>query len=146
MPGRTGDFGADRDDIFKAGVDTVVCLAPLSEVESSAAAYADAIRLKGLSWHQIMAPMADKGLPEDREAWLASVRSAAARLREGGTIMVHCAYGIGRTGTTAICLLLALGMTLSDATIAVIGAGSEPEDQRQWDLLHWAARLMGLDY
>lgn len=146
MPGRTGNFAADRDEIVAAGIDTVICLAPMSEVESRAIDYATAIKYQDLPWKQVMAPMADMGLPDDRDAWLMTVRSASNHLREGGAIMVHCAFGIGRTGTTAIALLLTLAMTLSDATIAVIGAGSEPEDPRQWDLLHWAAGLMGLDY
>jgi len=146
MPGRTGKFDADRDEIVAAGVDTVICLTSLAEAEARAPDYASAIKHQTLPWKQVMVPMVDLGLPDDRDAWLMAARAAGDNLREGGKVMIHCAFGVGRTGTTAICLLMTLGMTLSDATIAVIGAGSEPEDSRQWELLHWAAGLMGLDY
>src|SRR5574341_157100 len=112
MPGRTGDFGGDQAEITAAGVQSVVCLTPMQEIEARARDYADAITRQNLPWKQVMSPMVDFGLPEDRDAWLRAVRSTAEDLRKGGTVMIHCAFGIGRTGTTAIGLLLTLGMTL----------------------------------
>jgi rhodanese/phosphatase family protein len=146
MPGRTGHFQLDRDVIVTAGIDTVMCLTPMDEVQVRSPEYASSIQQSDVPWRQVIAPMDSFSVPTDKHAWLREVRSATDHLRKGGTVLLHCAFGHGRTGTTAICLLLTFGMTLSDATINVIGAGSEPEDTRQWDLLHWAAGTMGLDY
>ena len=59
-------------------------------------------------------------------------------LRAGETLVVHCAAGKGRAGTTAVCVLLALGMSLADALdhVATARPGAGPEVGVQRQLVH----------
>ena len=144
MPGRAGDYISDRAQIEQVGVDTVLCLSPMDEVESRSRDYAGAIKSHLVHWKQVMLPMEDFGTSNDRDAWLAEITSLARHVNEGGVLMVHCYAGIGRTGTAATCLLMALGLRRSDAMRTVYMAGSNPEDPRQRQLIDWAAELYGL--
>jgi len=54
-------------------------------------------------------PIADCQAPSDIPAFAKSVRQVAEALRSGGAVAIHCGAGIGRTGTFAIGVLLALG-------------------------------------
>ena len=57
-------------------------------------------------------------------------------LNNGQSLVVHCAAGIGRAGTTATALLMMLGMNSGDALIHVREhrpmAGPEAGTQRQF--------------
>jgi predicted protein tyrosine phosphatase len=80
---------------------------------------------------------------------LAAVRplydDLAARLRDGQRIVIHCAAGVGRAGTTAVAVLLLLGMPLDDALAHVRAhrpmAG--PEVGSQLDLVRELAAALG---
>jgi protein-tyrosine phosphatase len=52
-------------------------------------------------------------------------------------VIVHCGAGIGRAGTTAILVLMALGLSASDAAAAVAAARpmAGPEAGPQRDLV-----------
>ncbi len=146
MPGRTGDFIADRADITSAGIDQVISLASPDEIAQSSPDYAAALIKGDLPWAQVMLPVPDYGVALDRDSWLMQIRSSADHVRRGGKLLIHCGYGIGRTGTAAICLMMTFGVPLSEAAATVDAAGSRPEDARQIELTHWAAELMGLDH
>lgn len=71
------------------------------------------------------------------------VDELASRLRAGETLVVHCAAGKGRSGTTAVCLLVALGVELDAALrrVAEDRPGAGPEVGSQRDLVEaFAAR------
>jgi protein-tyrosine phosphatase len=70
------------------------------------------------------------------------VDELAARLRAGETLVVHCAAGKGRTGTTAACVLMALGAGLDAALrqIAAARPGAGPEVGSQRELVEHFAR------
>ena len=51
--------------------------------------------------------------------------------------MIHCGAGVGRTGTFAVCLIIALGASGAEAREAVGLAGSHPETGGQEDLIAW---------
>lgn len=53
---------------------------------------------------------------------------------------MHCGVGVGRTGTFAICALMALGLTSDDASAAVNAAGSKAERPAQEDLIKSLAK------
>src|ERR671929_1955598 len=96
MPGRYEAYEDARQEIARCHISRVVCLAPLAEVKIKSPLYAQAIEAARPSWKQEMFPVADYGIPEDRETFW--------RLAQ-------------RLGTLAICL--ALGVTADDARAAV---------------------------
>lgn len=59
-------------------------------------------------------PIRDHTAPRDLASTSDLVGGLAARYREGGSIIVHCLAGIGRSPTIAGATLLTLGVALSD--------------------------------
>lgn len=134
MPGRHEPFAAARAAIANARVSRVVCLTPEDEIFARSPEYAAAIRA-GVPWTHVACPIPDFGIPEDRERFTAAVNAAADALRRGENVLVHCAAGIGRTGTFAAAVLCALGLPLHDARKRVHAAGSSAESEIQKDFL-----------
>ena len=64
------------------------------------------------------------------------ITALTAHLHAGQSLVVHCAAGIGRAGTTAAALLIMLGMSANDALDHVRShrpmAGPEAGSQRQF--------------
>jgi protein-tyrosine phosphatase len=143
MPGMDGDFPTERDAIKAAGVDTVLCLTPLAEIEKKSSRYAEAIKAHQVPWGQTMLPMPDFEATDDRDAWLAHIREVGHSIQNGHSVLIHCAAGIGRTGTAAVCLLMSLGQRYDEALKAVKTAGSDPEAVAQQELIDWVAAVLG---
>ena len=141
MPGRYEVFQEAWRAIAEHGITRVVCLVPSDELQDKSPLYARAVREERVPWEHESFPIEDFEAPADREAFWALARRAAALLAAGETIMAHCAAGIGRTGTFAVCVLLALGLTAAEARTAVRRAGSSPQTAAQEDIVHWAAGL-----
>jgi protein-tyrosine phosphatase len=139
MPGRYEPYQATVDAARMRGVTEVVCLTSLDEIEGKAPEYARAVQRNNLPWQQVMFPIVDFGVPSDRAALLALVTGIAADLRSGVNILLHCAAGVGRTGVVASCVLVALGLTLDEATRRVEAAGSHAERPEQVELIQWVA-------
>ncbi len=81
------------------------------------------------------APAIDVALP--------FVDDLAARLRHGDDLLIHCAAGKGRAGTTAVCVLIRLGWSLDVAlgTVADHRPNAGPEVGAQRDLVEAVAAL-----
>lgn len=138
MPGRFGDFAGDRQQIEDRGIDTVLCLAPPDEIRSEALEYAEAIHAGTLPWgdHRML-PIPDFGVPEDRDAFFAQVCGVVGALRADRRVLIHCGAGIGRSGTVATAVLMALGLNYRDALQNVMAAGGQVESWSQEQLLRW---------
>jgi protein-tyrosine phosphatase len=79
--------------------------------------------------------MQNFGLPQDVPAFRAGIAQAAAALAAGESVMIHCAAGIGRTGSAAACVLKQLGLSADEAVERVRDAGSNPETAVQSGLV-----------
>ena len=95
------------------GIDTVVCLVEDHELAGRYDAYLD--------WHRVNAgtaglwrPIHDITYPEFDEIH-DFVDDLAARVRDRESVLVHCAAGIGRAGTTAVGICMILGMEADEA-------------------------------
>jgi len=129
--GRYRPFEEEEAEALRLGVSAVVRLITDWETESRSPAYADAIRSRALGWEDLQFPIPDFGVPDNAEAFARLVDRVAAMLGEGRTILVHCAAGIGRTGSFAAALLVRLGCGLEEALRRVELAGSHAEDDCQ---------------
>lgn len=134
MPGRLEPFDEAKKTIVASGVRQVVCLTPPDEIEEKSPDYAKAIRA-GVPWRHVTHPIPDFGVPENAESFRKVVESTASALKQGDNVLVHCAAGIGRTGTFAVALLCRLGIPLHEARRIVRNAGSSAESLAQVDFL-----------
>jgi protein-tyrosine phosphatase len=120
LPGRRDrarDAASDIARLSAERVTDVLCLLPDGEL----AAYGvpDLLaryRMAGLGVRQ--APIADQSVPTLAEA-KAIVAWLQLRLAAGGRVVIHCAAGLGRSGTIAACLLRAEGILADDAIARV---------------------------
>lgn len=133
MPGRQRPLGEDLKALAEAKVSRIICLAPLEEVALRSPDYATLqpdLRLDVTRFS-----ISDFGIPDDEEGLRLLADGAARDLLRGQNLFLHCAAGIGRTGMVGICVLLALGLELEEATGTIAAAGSGPETQVQKDLV-----------
>ncbi len=143
MPGRYEAFEEARREMDRLKITRIVCLAPLDEIKEKSPDYAIAIARSELKPIHHLFPVADYGAPDDLDAFCALVREVATAIREGERVLVHCGAGKGRTGTFAICVLIALGFTEGDAREAVGKSGSEPEQPSQEAAIRSVAAKLG---
>lgn len=140
MPGRGGDsLAAVWDSVRAEKISCIVSLADLEETRRKSPAFADAIENASLPCERICFPIPDFGVPDDSEKFRALAHALADRLRNADRLVIHCGAGIGRTGTLAVCVLLALGEQLGDALRTVEAAESHPETSEQISLVEWFA-------
>ena len=137
MPGRFESWNSFRDEADRTGLSTVVCLAPRMEVAELAPEYHAALTRGGLPFRWVHIPMRNFGLPEDPAGFRRDIATLAQDLRGGDVVLLHCAAGLGRTGSAAACLLKALGVSEAEALQRVRAAGSNPQNAEQSGLVHW---------
>lgn len=134
------DVAPDPDAVIASvGAEVVVCLNQRRELEQRAPAYLEWVESAGdrVVWF----PVANFEA-ESAGSTLPVLEPIVDRLRAGGSVLVHCAYGQGRAGTMAVCILLVLGVPLGEALRAVaehrLHAG--PGSSSQWALVEDVAR------
>lgn len=137
MPGRFETWSAFESQARRAGLALVVCLTPRSELAELSPAYHRAVAQGTVPFRWLNVPMPNFGVPEDPAAFRREVQQIAAALRQGDAVLLHCAAGLGRTGSTAACVLKALGLDSEEALQRVRDAGSNPQNARQSGVVDW---------
>ncbi|TMH10719.1 MAG: phosphatase [Betaproteobacteria bacterium] len=136
MPGRFERWSEFVADAKRARVSLVVCLTSPEEAAELSPDYWRAISEGSAPFRWLNLPMQNFGLPNDMPAFDAGIEQAATRLLAGDAVVLHCAAGLGRTGTAAACLLKRLGLSTSEAMRRVREAGSNPENALQSGLVN----------
>lgn len=131
MPGRLESWPAFLDEARLRQLHLVVCLNPLEEVAQLSPSYHKAISEGRLPFRWQHLPMRDFGLGADPQAFRQGVEQIAHSLVLGEQVLLHCAAGIGRTGTVAACVLKSLGLPREAALSTVRAAGSNPQSALQ---------------
>ncbi len=143
MPGRHEDLASAWREIEALKITRIVSLAGIDEIHQKSPDYALAVEADEMPCDRDEYPIPDFGVPADRAGFWEWAGVLATRLQRGERLLVHCGAGFGRTGTVAICILLALGLQLEDAKSAVAAAHSEPEKPEQRELVAWCAERQG---
>lgn len=139
MPGRREPLDHVWKQIRSDAIQVIVCLAGPQEIRTKSPSYGAAIEAKTLPCSAESFPITDFGVPGDREAFWSLASRIATQLKAGSGVLIHCGAGIGRTGTLATCVLLALCEPRAKAEQAVLAAGSHPETDEQRGLVAWCA-------
>jgi protein-tyrosine phosphatase len=139
MPGRHEPLTNTWTELGSHGIVAIICLADSAEIRSKSPEYAKALDGGTAPCEVVRYEIPDFGVPTDRPAFWAFALKIAERLRSADNLMIHCGAGIGRTGTLAECVLLALGEEAAAAHVAVERAGSGAETYAQRELILWSA-------
>jgi protein-tyrosine phosphatase len=137
MPGRFGAWSDFEREAADTGVKMVVCLTPRDEVRELSPVYDAAIARGGAPYEWVQLPVPNFGVPDDRQAFRHGIDRIAKALRAGEPVMMHCAAGMGRTGSAAACVLKALGLSTNEALARVREAGSNPQNAIQSGFVEW---------
>ncbi len=124
--------------------DTVVVLVERHEIDRRYPHYT--AWLDGAGDRVLWFPIHDLHAPAIAEA-APVVAEIARRLRGGHLVLMHCAAGMGRAGTMAACVLVALGATADEALriVATARPGAGPEAGAQRELVAALAADQGGD-
>ena len=135
MPGRLEPWPTFLANAQRMRLSLLVCLTPRHELASLSPAYDEALRQSTLPMRWQHLPMRDLGLAANLEVFREGIEQIAQALENGDGALLHCAAGIGRTGTAAACLLKRLGLPREQALQRVRAAGSSPESAAQSGLV-----------
>lgn len=135
IPGRYTRFSDDVAEIALKGISTVIRLTSDRETEEKSPEYWDAIKHHTIRWKDLSFAITDFGTPDSLEAFIGLLGLVATGLEGGERYLIHCAAGIGRTGTVACAILVKLGVGLDEAVGLVGEAGSQAEAPGQRNLL-----------
>lgn len=137
MPGRFEPWSAFQLEAERARLALVVCLTPRLELQELSPEYDAAVARGRVPWRWLHLPMRNFGLPEDPAGFRRDIDAITGQLRSGNAVMLHCAAGLGRTGTAAACVLKNLGLDAQQALQRVRDAGSNPQNAQQSGLVDW---------
>jgi len=136
LPGGKGDLSGDVAAIRRWNPRLVVSLTERSEMEGlGAAALPDLLAGSGVDWRHF--PIIDFGTPAPATvmAWPPLSAEIHAALDRGEGVLLHCRGGLGRSGMTALRLMVERGEEADAALVRLrqIRPGAvETEEQREW--------------
>lgn len=114
------DLATDLDAIRREA-DVLVCLIEAHEfARMKIPDLLPAARARRLE--TVHSPIVDLGLPSVEDARTLIRREIMPRLREGKRVLVHCAGGLGRTGTIVGCTLREFGYSGDEALAMLLAA------------------------
>ncbi len=137
MPGRFERWSAFEAEAQRVRLGLVVCLTPRAELAQLSPDYHAAVVAGRTDFRWQLTPMRNFGVPEDPAAFRRDMATVVTALQQSQAVMLHCAAGIGRTGTAAACVLKALGLEADEALARVRSAGSNPQNAEQSGLVGW---------
>ncbi|MBE7368517.1 protein-tyrosine phosphatase family protein [Ramlibacter pallidus] len=137
MPGRFTSWGSFQQQAQGCELSVVVCLTPRPEMQELSPEYHAAVAGGRLPFRWLQLPMRNFGVPDDPAGFRREVEALAQGVRQGDRVLLHCAAGIGRTGTVAACVLKALGLEANEAMQRVRDAGSNPQNAEQSGVVRW---------
>lgn len=137
MPGRWEPWSDFLTEAERAGLVLTLCLTEPDEIAELSPNYRRAIDGGGLPGQWLNVPIRNYEVPEDATDLRDAVDAVAATLRKGEAVLLHCAAGMGRTGTAAACVLKRLGLPTEEALRRVRDAGSNPQSALQSGLVSW---------
>lgn len=142
MPGWYEPLAETWAEVRFLAVAAMVSLAPLDEIREKSPEYAEAIETGAVPCQLWRLAICDYQGPDDDQVFWQLAERVAETLRQGDSVLIHCGAGIGRTGTFAIAVLMALGLPNEEAQHRVKAAGSEPERTAQRNALRRLERLI----
>ncbi len=135
MPGR-GSYPHDLAAIARWGADMVLTMTTIEEMRRTGSeGLGDDLDALGIAWRHL--PIADFGAPQGAtiKAWPKVEAEALALLADGGRILTHCFGGCGRSGMSALRLMVAAGEAWEEALHRlrdVRPCAVETQDQLDW--------------
>jgi protein-tyrosine phosphatase len=135
MLGYKTPYADDVTELKAKSISTVIRLTSDEETKEKSTEYWNSIRKKAIRWEELHFPIRDYGIPDNLVAFGTLIETIAKRLSEGQGMLLHCAAGIGRTGTVACAILIQLGVKIEDAVRMVGEAGSYAEERIQVEFL-----------
>ncbi|MCG2594120.1 tyrosine-protein phosphatase [Ramlibacter sp. XY19] len=137
MPGRFEAWSAFEAQADRTRLRLVVCLTPRQELAELSPDYHAAVVAGRVNFRWQQVAMRNFGVPEDPAAFRRDIANVVTALQTGDAVLLHCAAGLGRTGTAAACVLKALGLDTGEALQRVREAGSNPQNAEQSGLVDW---------
>ena len=137
MPGRFEPWSRFLVEASRARLGLVACLTPRDELASLSPDYEHALVQGTLPFAWLHLPMRNFGLPDDEAAFRAGIEQLGNSLLAGQAVMLHCAAGMGRTGSAAACVLKRLGLPAHEALQRVRDPGSNPQNASQAGFVDW---------
>ena len=142
MPGRFEVFSEFLTEAKRERIHFILCLVDNDEIKEKSPGYLQWLNSRPQSPTVLQLPIPDYGIPKNLAAFDRMISKVASLLTAHQSVLVHCAAGVGRTGTTAVCLLGRLGFTMGDALQRVDDANSGPEGVEQLEFIEqYFARL-----